>query len=45
MDYAEEQAGEIEALLSIYEGDIEGKREIELVYIHRQIRHLVKIFK
>jgi len=34
MDYAEEQAGEIEALLSIYEGDIEGKREIELVYMY-----------
>lgn len=24
MDYAEEQAGEIEALMSIYEGDLEG---------------------
>jgi hypothetical protein len=24
MDYAEEQAGEIEALKSIYEGDLEG---------------------
>ena len=29
MDYKEEQNGEIEALLSIYEGEIEGKlREI-----------------
>ena len=26
MDYKEEQNGEIEALLSIYEGEIEGKR-------------------
>lgn len=25
MDYAEEQAGEIEALQSIYEGDLEGE--------------------
>ncbi len=25
MDYKEEQAGEIEALMSIYEGDLEGK--------------------
>jgi hypothetical protein len=24
MNYAEEQAGEIEALMSIYEGDLEG---------------------
>ena len=26
MDYKEEQNGEIEALLSIYEGEIEGKK-------------------
>ena len=28
MDYKEEQNGEIEALLSIYEGEIEGKLEL-----------------
>ena len=27
MDYKEEQNGEIEALLSIYEGEIEGKKQ------------------
>ena len=27
MDYKEEQNGEIEALLSIYEGEIEGKEQ------------------
>ena len=26
MDYAEEQKGEMEALLSIYEGELEGKK-------------------
>ena len=27
MDYKEEQNGEIEALLSIYEGELEGKKQ------------------
>jgi hypothetical protein len=29
MDYKEEQAGEIEALKSIYEGDLEGNNHFQ----------------
>ena len=37
MDYKEEQAGEIEALKSIYEGDLEGNNQFSFslkLYIH-----------
>ena len=37
MDYKEEQVGEIEALQSIYEGDLEGNNHIPFslkLYLH-----------
>ena len=44
MDYKEEQNGEIEALLSIYEGEIEGKlREIFSLIIFPSIYHVYRI--
>ena len=44
MDYKEEQNGEIEALLSIYEGEIEGKlREIFSLIIFPSIFHFMFI--
>ena len=44
MDYKEEQNGEIEALLSIYEGEIEGKlREIFSLIIFPSIFHIMFI--
>ena len=44
MDYKEEQNGEIEALLSIYEGEIEGKLELSFKQCFTEGRSFNSIF-